>query len=148
MILTDFNVRSFISSQKTVGPADDICIGCLCEAASSCNTTLGCNGSVCGLFRITYPFWVDAGKPVIALDNPDSPDAWVRCVTEPFCAAQAVQQYFTKFQQDCNRDGKIDCVDFASIHHLGGYGCSSGTWNKDFEARFYNCLTSVQSLTG
>lgn len=28
------------------------------------------------------------------------------------------------FFQDCNQDGVIDCMDYAAIHKLGGYGCN------------------------
>jgi len=50
----------------------ELCLGCICEAASNCNRSLGCNGDVCGLFRITWAYWADAGKPVIAQDNPNA----------------------------------------------------------------------------
>lgn len=39
------------------------CFGCICEAASGCNVTVGCDDSVCGPFRITWGYWADAGKP-------------------------------------------------------------------------------------
>jgi hypothetical protein len=39
---------------------------------SNCNRSLGCSGDVCGLFRITWPYWSDAGKPVIPQDHPDN----------------------------------------------------------------------------
>jgi hypothetical protein len=50
----------------------ELCLGCICEAVSNCNRSLGCNGDVCGLFRITWAYWADAGKPVIAQDHPDN----------------------------------------------------------------------------
>ena len=42
----------------------------------------------------------------------------------------------TKWATDCNRDGVIDCYDFAAIHKTGAAGCSnqwlyeSAYWNK------------------
>lgn len=48
----------------------DTCLGCICEAVSGCNTTFGCSGGVCGLFRITWAYWADSGKPVIQEDIP------------------------------------------------------------------------------
>jgi hypothetical protein len=45
------------------------CLGCICEAISGCNRTLTCGGEVCGLFRITWAYWSDAGKPVLQGDN-------------------------------------------------------------------------------
>jgi hypothetical protein len=53
-------------------PVSELCLGCICEAISNCNRSLGCNGDVCGLFRITWAYWADAGKPVIAQDNADN----------------------------------------------------------------------------
>jgi len=41
------------------------CIGCICEAASGCNITVGCDGPVCGPFYITKQYWIDAGRPYI-----------------------------------------------------------------------------------
>jgi hypothetical protein len=53
-------------------PVSELCLGCICEAISNCNRSLGCNGDVCGLFRITWAYWADAGKPVIAQDHADN----------------------------------------------------------------------------
>lgn len=46
-------------------PVTDVCLGCICEAISGCNRTLTCNGDVCGLFRITWAYWSDSGKPTL-----------------------------------------------------------------------------------
>lgn len=48
-----------------------VCLGCMCEAASGCNTTVGCTGDVCGPFRITWAYWADAGKPTLS-GEPDT----------------------------------------------------------------------------
>lgn len=53
-------------------PVTEVCMGCICEASSNCNQTLRCNGDVCGLFRITWAYWSDAGKPTQANEGPDS----------------------------------------------------------------------------
>jgi hypothetical protein len=58
--------------QAQQGPVSELCLGCICEAVSNCNRSLGCNGDVCGLFRITWAYWADAGKPVIAQDHSDN----------------------------------------------------------------------------
>lgn len=56
--------------QQQFAPAvSEICLGCICEAVSNCNQSLGCQGDVCGVFRITWPYWADAGKPVLAQDR-------------------------------------------------------------------------------
>nr|CAD7571201.1 unnamed protein product [Timema californicum] len=85
--------------QGETKPVNDLCLGCICEAVSNCNRSFTCAGDVCGLFRITWAYWSDAGKPVLQQDHPDNQDAYVRCVTDPFCAARAVQGYMTKFSK-------------------------------------------------
>lgn len=59
-------------------------------------------------------------------DDADDPGAFEKCVNEPLCAARTVQNYLLKFKQDCNADDVINCYDYASIHLLGGYGCTGG----------------------
>ncbi|XP_034182671.1 lysozyme [Osmia lignaria lignaria] len=114
-----------------------VCLGCICEAASGCNTTLGCDEAVCGPFRITWSYWADAGKPT--LTDSSSDNGYLQCVSEPYCAARTVQGYMDKFSQDCNGDGKIDCDDFLRIHRLGGYGCS-GPLNSKYENTYKLCM--------
>lgn len=53
-------------------PVTQTCLGCICEAISGCNRTTTCAGDVCGLFRITWAYWSDAGKPTIAGELPSS----------------------------------------------------------------------------
>ncbi|XP_021918570.1 lysozyme-like [Zootermopsis nevadensis] len=132
--------------QSQQGPVSELCLGCICEATSNCNRSLGCNGDVCGLFRITWPYWSDAGKPVIPQDHPDNEGAYVRCVTEPYCAATTVQGYMAKFGKDCNGDGIVNCFDYAAIHRLGGYGCS-GALDYNYQNKFMNCQRQVQQLS-
>ncbi|XP_031844191.1 lysozyme [Nomia melanderi] len=113
------------------------CFGCICEAASGCNVTIGCEGSVCGPFRITWNYWADAGKP--KLKGSSDEDAYQKCVNDPFCGADTVQGYMDKFAQDCNGDGNIDCDDFLRIHRLGGYGCSAPL-NAKYENAYKLCM--------
>ncbi|GAB0093981.1 Lysozyme [Sergentomyia squamirostris] len=115
----------------------DICLGCICEAMSGCNRAAPCDGNVCGLFKITHPYWVDAGKPVQTGDTPEATGAFGNCVTEPFCAGRTVQNYMARFAQDCNKDGTIDCTDHLAVHILGGYGCSG-----EIPAKFTNALST------
>lgn len=53
-------------------PVTQTCLGCICEAISGCNRTSTCAGDVCGLFRITWAYWSDAGKPTVAGEPPSS----------------------------------------------------------------------------
>lgn len=85
-----------ISGQEPSAGISTQCLGCLCEAATNCNRTLTCRGDICGLFSITWAYWVDAGKPTQATESADAPNAFTNCVNEPFCAARAVQGYMAK----------------------------------------------------
>ena len=73
--------------------------------------------------------------------------AYVRCVTDPYCAASTVQGYMAKFKKDCDGDNTITCFDYAKIHRLGGYGCE-GNLDFNYQSRFMECLRQVQTLTG
>uniref|UniRef100_A0ABD2XAW9 lysozyme n=1 Tax=Trichogramma kaykai TaxID=54128 RepID=A0ABD2XAW9_9HYME len=72
-----FSAVSAASDQKEDKDSpklDVICLGCICEAASGCNQTLGCVGDVCGPFHITQIYWTDSGKPTLDSDKPDATD--------------------------------------------------------------------------
>lgn len=74
LIIDAFLAASIVYTQQLGGNIEERCIGCICEAASECNQTTGCVQNTCGLFRITWPYWADAGKPVIPQDDPNSPE--------------------------------------------------------------------------
>ncbi|XP_004926302.1 lysozyme [Bombyx mori] len=105
-------------------PVTEVCLGCICQAISGCKQGLQCEGETCGLFRITWGYWADAGKPTINGLSPDAPDAYSSCTVDPYCAAQTVQNYMKRFGQDCNGDGVVNCYDYMAIHKKGGYGCT------------------------
>lgn len=50
----------------------DVCLGCICEASSGCDRSLQCSGDTCGLFRITWAYWSDGGKPTNNNEATDS----------------------------------------------------------------------------
>uniref|UniRef100_A0A1Q3FNH0 lysozyme n=1 Tax=Culex tarsalis TaxID=7177 RepID=A0A1Q3FNH0_CULTA len=118
-------VNADVSHIVQENPVTEVCLRCICEASSDCDPTVRCTGEVCGMFRITWAYWSDAGKPVLQGDVPDSQSAYANCANDPQCAAATVQGYMRKFGQDCNGDGIIDCLDHAAIHKLGGYGCKN-----------------------
>lgn len=120
-----------------------VCLGCICEAASGCNVTIGCDETVCGPFRITWNYWADAGKPTLSGGPNEKADGYAQCVNDANCAARTVQGYMTKFSQDCNGDGNINCDDFLRIHRLGGYGCS-GPLNTKYENTYKLCMQTFQ----
>nr|XP_053637219.1 lysozyme-like isoform X2 [Cherax quadricarinatus] len=47
---------------------------------------------------------------------------------------------------DCNGDGEVNCVDFAHMHMLGGFGCrDSAILSSEFYKRFDTCWKVVQA---
>nr|CAD7398470.1 unnamed protein product [Timema poppensis] len=164
-------VRLSSSGDNVAKTVNQICLGCICEAASDCDRSVGCVKDVCGLFKITRPYWVDSGRPVLANDDPNDDAAFTRCVSEPFCSAKAVENYMTKYRKvlhpgyftppvpcpdgvpplpdlivpgsDCNGDGVVNCFDYAAIHHLGGFGCDGNVENS-FKVKLQSCLEEFQ----
>ncbi|VVC30735.1 Destabilase,EF-Hand 1, calcium-binding site [Cinara cedri] len=128
-------------------PVTEVCLGCICESISTCDRNLRCEGDVCGMFGITWAYWADSGKPVLQGDNPNDGQAYPRCANDPTCARQSVVNYLTRFAQDCNRDGVIDCADYAAIHKNGGYGCS-GYLDPNYKNKYDTCQRSVFELSG
>lgn len=69
--------------------------------------------------------------------------AYSNCVYDPYCAANTIQNYMTKYAQDCNGDNQVDCFDYAAIHKLGGYGCK-GELGYNYQTTLSNCLNLFQ----
>ncbi|XP_018020651.1 invertebrate-type lysozyme 2-like [Hyalella azteca] len=119
------------------------CLGCLCEASSGCNRTIGCSsfaGYHCGPFlhaRLdtakTTKFTLNVN--IYEKNNEEKIyffaifetflyiSAFEACANDIYCAADTVALYLKKFEQDCNGDGQVTCLDYALIHKIGGYGC-------------------------
>lgn len=74
-------IISFITAQQPQAASQplvsQVCLGCICEVTSGCNTTIGCYDSVCGPFAITWGYWADAGKPTLN-DEPTTADGGER----------------------------------------------------------------------
>lgn len=66
-------------------PVTQTCLGCICEAISGCNRTTLCTGDVCGLFRITWAYWSDSGKPTVAGEPPSSETGILKFFFFLFC---------------------------------------------------------------
>lgn len=47
----------------------EACLGCICDATTACNLTIGCTAGLCGPFLIGRQYWIDAGAPVLAGDS-------------------------------------------------------------------------------
>ena len=83
IILFPFSSIKVTGQQASTGQepvtVSRVCLGCICEAASGCNVTIGCDESVCGPFRITWGYWADAGKPTLN-DNAKENGSYVLCI--------------------------------------------------------------------
>ncbi|KDR06499.1 uncharacterized protein LOC110840589 isoform X2 [Zootermopsis nevadensis] len=126
----------------------ELCMGCICEATSNCNLTFHCTRGFCGPFLISQLYWKEAGRPVIPGDHQNKKGAYIRCVTEPYCAAATVRHYLARYAQDCNGNGNIDCDDFARIHYMGGRQCTISMENLGYYQVFGACHKSIRQLTG
>ncbi|XP_075211176.1 lysozyme-like [Lycorma delicatula] len=119
----------------------DTCIKCICGAITNCNQNLGCENDVCGAFRITQMYWLDAGQPVIGTDDPQSDESFARCATDQACAEITVRNYLTKYITDCNGDGVIDCYDYAKLHRFGPSNCTN-TVEELYKNLIIDCMSS------
>lgn len=70
----NINIPFPFTADGNLPPVTDVCLGCICEAVSNCNLTLKCDGDSCGLFRITWAYWADGGKPTLNNQSPDASD--------------------------------------------------------------------------
>ncbi|XP_064535936.1 lysozyme 3-like [Drosophila montana] len=104
-------------------PVTEDCLECLCEAQSGCNATQICVNGACGIFRITWGFWMEGGAITLPNDTSLSKEAFTNCVNDPHCAADTIQNYMYKNGQDCNGDKVINCLDFGAIHKMGNLRC-------------------------
>ncbi|XP_050716991.1 lysozyme-like isoform X2 [Eriocheir sinensis] len=147
------NNSTSTETTDVLAEVDLSCMDCLCEAATGCNFTAKCGtGSYfCGPFHISWGYWADAGKPVLQHDKPERKGAFETCAIDPYCSANIVSEYMNKFSKDpkkggCNGDGKIDCIDYAYMHRLGGYTCKDPSMTSTtFFERFNTCWKVVQA---
>jgi len=138
-ILT-IGLLSFIAN----GQLSKNCLGCICEASSSCNATIGCSshaGYHCGPFLISWNFWKDAGQPTfLPGDDPNRKGAFEDCANDVSCSADILAHYFSNFEQDCNGDGRVTCYDYALLHKLGGYSCNTPPPQNQYFDTLQTCL--------
>lgn len=129
----------------------DRCLECLCLASSRCSNAgaTSCAGQPngCGAYKLSFTYWADAGALTPAsnksrFDDEDdflssssiallaSPRDFEKCALDAMCARRSVKNYFLKYANDCNADGKLDCLDMAAMHRAGSAACSAG-WLQD-----------------
>ncbi|XP_065220772.1 invertebrate-type lysozyme 3-like [Planococcus citri] len=147
LLYASWNFSQAAQTPQIKVPADsNWCLGCICEAISGCNRSLQCSGDVCGLFRITWAYWADAGKPTVKNEDPNSQYAYANCTNNEVCAGTTVSNYLRKFAKDCNGDGQIDCYDYAAIHKYGGYSGCTTALSGEYYTKFSTCEKHLQTL--
>ncbi|XP_022230245.1 lysozyme [Drosophila obscura] len=124
-------------------PITETCLLCMCEALSGCNATAVCVNGACGIFRITWDQWVDAGRLTVTGDTPISDSAFTNCANDPHCGADTLQHYMVKYGQDCNDDQQEDCYDYGAIHYMGPFNCKADM-PYNYENIFKRCLRRAQ----
>ncbi|XP_055909740.1 uncharacterized protein LOC129944384 [Eupeodes corollae] len=143
------------SSTRGRGAFDvsEACLQCICEAGTGCLPAKCSSGLDCGIFRISQPYWIDAGSPTVKggiygeESGTYSQKAYLQCVNNPFCAARAVKDYIGRYIRDCDSDGMIDCYDYAAIHLQGPTGCRLDDLSPMIFSRLYRCLNDLTVRT-
>ncbi|KAB0798689.1 hypothetical protein PPYR_09682 [Photinus pyralis] len=123
-------------------PVPEFCLGCICRAASDCDTSTQCEGGACGPYRITKEYWIDAGNLTYNDHSPKEHESYVKCAVNFYCSVQTIQNYMGTFKKDCNGDGKIDCDDFVAIHKLGPDNCDQEL-PESYAERYDYCQSLV-----
>ncbi|XP_053955328.1 uncharacterized protein LOC128861310 [Anastrepha ludens] len=127
----------------------EACMQCICETTTECRPATCGNNVDCGVFRISRPYWLDAGKPALEGDehnNSNTTKTYYHCVNNIYCATRAVAAYISKYARDCNGDGIIECRDHIALHLLGPRGCAQSEWNLSpvFVRRMEDCLAELK----
>jgi len=135
-----------------MGPVTELCMGCLCEASTDCNRNFQCDGGYCGMFRISAPYWRDAGSPVKKGDNATTVAGKLRLyvpVNRLMCLEREAKLCLTAlscFSIRALRDGPILCrAHSAGIHDQ----VSQGEQDVIKEGTFLKCqlASSLSHLT-
>jgi len=100
-------------------------------------------GSFCGPFLLSKPFWVDGGSCVLEGDSPGDPGAWRRCALDIICSANTIRSYINRFGKDCNGDALVTCEDYTMIHKNGGWNCGTSLVGSNFWNLFQTCKDTV-----
>ncbi|XP_063228967.1 invertebrate-type lysozyme 3-like [Bacillus rossius redtenbacheri] len=124
----------------------ELCLGCICEATSNCNLTVGCVRGLCGPLLIARDYWLQAGSPTVGAARRRGGSDYEKCVQDPTCAATTVKNYIGRYAQDCNQDGRFDCDDVARIHYLGGTQCYLRIEHTGYYRVFKQCMDNVRQF--
>ncbi|XP_068201159.1 lysozyme 2-like [Palaemon carinicauda] len=110
----------------------DDCLRSICQATTGCDLTAGCHTQIggayfCGPFRISMPYWVEAGSPTLYDVIDPTINDFEECTKNFNCSAKTVVNYMQKFvirkSNDCTGDGVINCDDYMTAHFRGRHVC-------------------------
>ncbi|XP_054269222.1 invertebrate-type lysozyme 6-like isoform X1 [Macrosteles quadrilineatus] len=125
------------------------CLDCLCQLLTKCDLYRGCQNGDCGPFGVTMPFWEDAvgiqDQDGAKRNDPKLISEYEKCATDLICTTKAIQNYMELYKRDCNKDGVIDCLDFAAIHTQGPTGCLNQPFPEKKKNFMENCLEENMS---
>lgn len=168
LLLNSFikNNNNLANSQQIVASLDvNKCLDCLCLASSGCSNKrqLNCQSpDGCGAYKLAFTYWADAGalSPTTNKSRFDdeedflssssilllaSPRDFEKCAVNLNCARRSVENYFLKYANDCNGDGRIDCLDMAAMHRAGSAACSA-SWL--YETEFWQNFLASGCVAG
>jgi len=131
------------------------CTTCLCEAATGCDTSLGCKNldgtKRCGSFHMGKAYWLDAGAPTLYGEG-RTEQGFETCANDDTCSANTTALYLHKFGvKDCTGDGVVTCEDNALINFLGRHSsCARSlverTKQNGFMQRYYTCASKHRGV--
>uniref|UniRef100_T1JAY4 lysozyme n=1 Tax=Strigamia maritima TaxID=126957 RepID=T1JAY4_STRMM len=126
-------------------PVSRLCLDCIFQVVTGCDQSRCSSLTVNDPYQISLAYWIDAGRPWSKQRNSngkvyDITDfiGFHSCARNKSCAEQAIQNYMKKFGRDCNKDGVVNCLDFARIHKAGPYACDA-LWMES-----HNFLTRIK----
>ncbi|KAL5291593.1 hypothetical protein ACFFRR_010794 [Megaselia abdita] len=131
-----------VSNNPSETHISEVCLQCLCETVSECKPAI-CRDVPCGLYKISKGYWFDAGEPTLEGTEKQMQDdnGYQQCINNPYCSARTISAYVSRFGQDCNKDGVINCDDIMQLHVQGPTGCRM---NKEidmqFKTRYDSCI--------
>uniref|UniRef100_A0A1I8N5P1 lysozyme n=1 Tax=Musca domestica TaxID=7370 RepID=A0A1I8N5P1_MUSDO len=134
------------SSDNKIQPMDEQCMHCLCTTINDCKPVKCLKTYTCGIFEISHSYWMDSGKTVLNgnlnyyTGGEEEFRDYLQCINDDKCSRETVIKYMQRFQEDCNKDGVIDCYDYIALHLLGPKGCKTQPLAAYHKMRMHLCL--------
>merc|ERR1711962_650671 len=100
------------------GVVREACLECICQGSTvGCNATLQCTAEgQCNFDSVHEQHWKDLGSRGGSFDA---------CWSDPECSRNTNFVKLSKFNEDCDGDGKVTCADFFASHLSGKGDCKT-----------------------